>query len=749
MGVLRRLRPQEDRNQYDFLTTKVVRDWRKRPTWIRRSRLVAREFKTWTPWTQELFAPASSLGVIHGLMSYAQSRGLELVTLDVKDAYLTVKQKAPVIVEVDARLFGENEVGKIPYVLERLLPGQRIAASEWFQFMKGMLEEAGMSAFAKEPTLFKNSNGGNGALVLHADDGLLASTAEERRALMKKLGNQVKVQVSDPLKEVGDEIEFLKRKYTLTKDGIVMYSGRRHLEGLLNSLGPNLKERDTPADPSFLEIDLTDELPLQKSKQYKECVGRLLYLSHTRPDIQFGVCVLASKMSRPTTMALKWLLRVVGYLKRVPHLGFLIKPVINKACLDYAGDGHFEQGSCVVLESVTDADWAGCKKSRRSRSSIQIYLGGSLLASLVRSQRSVALSSGESEFIAMVGGATEVIYLKECLEFVVNGFVSVEAVLRSDSAVGRGIAQRIGCGRVRHLDCGLLWIQEAIKKKIMRPAPISGQKNPADIGTKPLAGPRLRELLCRAGAIAEDGERYGEEDLEAANQRATIRQVMRSGVRGPQVKKYLPVLLILAQIATSDGAIEGLSVGTVAVLFEETVFAVVSTLAVSLVVMALAIGATWAGISIFRWALLDRTGQGMRGLNSEDAWTQTSSGQLNPSSSSSSTFREVSVQADREMTCGEQRFIHEYVERATFLENALHEEHETVKRCESALKDCRGQIRQLEAELIRARANSQVPQHVAIATNRGRAFHRPGCPHLRSSNSTREYEACTLCFRNL
>ena len=37
-----RLRPQEDRNQYDFLTTKVVRDWRKRP----RSRLVAREFKT-------------------------------------------------------------------------------------------------------------------------------------------------------------------------------------------------------------------------------------------------------------------------------------------------------------------------------------------------------------------------------------------------------------------------------------------------------------------------------------------------------------------------------------------------------------------------------------------------------------------------------------------------------------------------------------------------------------------------------
>ena len=155
MGVLRRINPGEYLSGYSRLSTKVVRDWRKRPTWIRRSRLVAREFKTWTPWTQELFAPASSLGVVHSLMALAQGKGLELVTLDVKDAYLNVPQKTKVIIQVDAALFGVPGGGLITFVLERLLPGQRIAASEWFIFIRDILSEAGLQGFPKEPTLLR------------------------------------------------------------------------------------------------------------------------------------------------------------------------------------------------------------------------------------------------------------------------------------------------------------------------------------------------------------------------------------------------------------------------------------------------------------------------------------------------------------------------------------------------------------------------------------------------------------------
>ena len=64
MGVVRELALGEDTAQFSLLTTKMVRDWRKRPMWKRRSRLVAREFKRWSEWSQELFAPSSSLGTI-------------------------------------------------------------------------------------------------------------------------------------------------------------------------------------------------------------------------------------------------------------------------------------------------------------------------------------------------------------------------------------------------------------------------------------------------------------------------------------------------------------------------------------------------------------------------------------------------------------------------------------------------------------------------------------------------------------
>ena len=99
MGVLRRPADGENTESYTRLTTKVVRDWRRR-----RSRLVAREFRTGSPWTEELFAPASSLGVVHSFLVWAVSAGLEVVSLDIKDAYLQVPQPSPAIITVDARI---------------------------------------------------------------------------------------------------------------------------------------------------------------------------------------------------------------------------------------------------------------------------------------------------------------------------------------------------------------------------------------------------------------------------------------------------------------------------------------------------------------------------------------------------------------------------------------------------------------------------------------------------------------------
>ena len=124
-------------------------------------------------------------------------------------------------------------------------------------------------------------------LCLHADDGLLASTREEREKLVKKLEEKVKVQVSSPLYEIGSSIEFLKRKYIMSEEGSLVYSDRKRVEHLKKVMP--VKERDAPADGSFLQEDKSPPLEPSKAKLFREMTGRLLYLASTRPDIQFAV----------------------------------------------------------------------------------------------------------------------------------------------------------------------------------------------------------------------------------------------------------------------------------------------------------------------------------------------------------------------------------------------------------------------------------------------------------------------------
>ena len=97
------------------------------------------------------------------------------------------------------------------------------------------------------------------------------------------------------------------------------------------------------------------------------------------------------------------------------------------ANIDYEGSGPLVEGCVVKLEVLTDSDWGGCKRTRRSRSSAHFYLGGSLIGSHVRAQKSIALSSGEAEFIAMIGGASELVFLKDCLAYILKSKVIVEA----------------------------------------------------------------------------------------------------------------------------------------------------------------------------------------------------------------------------------------------------------------------------------------------------------------------------------
>ena len=69
----------------------------------------------------------------------------------------------------------------------------------------------------------------------------------------------------------------------------------------------------------------------------------------------------------------------------------------------------------------------------------------------------------------------------------------------SDSSGAKGILNRRGVGRLRHLSCRILWLQDMVGNGMLKLCSISGHSNPADIGTKRLAAPRMRSLMSLLG----------------------------------------------------------------------------------------------------------------------------------------------------------------------------------------------------------------------------------------------------------
>jgi hypothetical protein len=107
-----------------------------------------------------------------------------------------------------------------------------------------------------------------------------------------------------------------------------------------------------------------------------------------------------------------------------------------------------------------------------------------------RTQKAVALSSGEAEVIALVSGVSEAIGVQRMLEAwgVKCGIVGL-----CDSTAAMGIVERKGVGRLRHLDVGMMWIQDMRADGGLNVKQVKGTENPADQLTKYLGKERVEK----------------------------------------------------------------------------------------------------------------------------------------------------------------------------------------------------------------------------------------------------------------
>ena len=156
-----------------------------------------------------------------------------------------------------------------------------------------------------------------------------------------------------------------------------------------------------------------------------------------------------------------------------------------------------------------------------------IFSGGCLLHSSSRTQKIVSLSSAESEMYAAASGACDSVLIVGVLKWMFDAFFQIHLYL--DSGAARGIINRRGVGKVRHLSCRSLWLQERMEDGSLVVSPVSGTTNPADIGTKRLNVNRMKALMCLLGMFdSVNSCHVGETEAHSIIHHQEIRKAMQS-----------------------------------------------------------------------------------------------------------------------------------------------------------------------------------------------------------------------------
>ncbi|GKA44524.1 retrovirus-related pol polyprotein from transposon TNT 1-94, partial [Tanacetum coccineum] len=189
-------------------------------------------------------------------------------------------------------------------------------------------------------------------------------------------------------------------------------------------------------------------IPVDQTR-FRSMVGSLMYLTASRPDLVFAVCICARYQASPTKKHLEALKRVFRYLRGTINWGL-----------------WYPKDTAMALTAYADADHAGCQDTRRSTSGSAQFLGDKLVSWSSKKQKSTAISTTEAEYIAMSGCCAQILWMRSQLTDYGFAFNKIPLYYDNRSAIAL-CCNNVQHSRSKHIDIRHHFIREQVEKGVV------------------------------------------------------------------------------------------------------------------------------------------------------------------------------------------------------------------------------------------------------------------------------------------